>query len=226
MLLVACPGSLWNDAAELTPYGSGYEPASLNCLPERDVVLAVVAEAERVRVVGRGAVDVELPLEREAAEHLRAAPGRARNSRLIRVVDPLALRIERVEVESATRRGRGRPAVDRDRLAGQRVVDRERRVVRVLQRIAGGLQLWLMVVVRLWKSPWNQLPVSDSRGISSCWISSAVLEVPGARIVAVGVQRDGAEVRRQRAKLISQPGQSRVVPNIAAARRPARCRRR
>ena len=33
-------------------------------------------------------------------------------------------------------------------------------------------QLWLTVVVRLWKSPWNQATDTDSRGNSSCCSSS------------------------------------------------------
>ena len=86
------------------------------------------------------------------------------------------------------------------------------------------IQLWLIVVVRLWKLPRNQQPDTDRRGSSSCCTSSAVLEVPGARIVAVLVLaprcRSWPAGRRSRSRS--------PTPRVAgaAARRPRRCRRR
>ena len=73
---------LWNEPLSWMPYGSGYEPASLNCTLNGMSFCVSSQNRSVVRVVRRGAVDVELTLEREAAEDLRPRPGRARNSRL------------------------------------------------------------------------------------------------------------------------------------------------
>src|SRR6185436_1380220 len=90
-------------------------PGELELAAERNAVLAVVAEANRIGIVRRCAGDVELPLEREAAEQVRAATGTRAELHRVGVVNALPIRIERIEVQ---RRRRGRccgPAVYGDR---------------------------------------------------------------------------------------------------------------
>ena len=130
---------LWSATLTLMPQPTGVVPASLNlrrhgmsrakssqnATPLKTPAVAV----DVVRVVGRGA----------GLDRARARPTRRRRSgrradaplelEVERLVDVLALRIEGVEVvASAALRG-GAARVDRERLAGDRVVERVRRVV-------------------------------------------------------------------------------------------------
>ena len=189
-------------SAQLNPVRHRIRPGQLELLPERDVVLAVVAEAQLVRIVGRCAGHFELPFDAESTKHLRTGPEPRTELHAVRVVDALTFWCRTKSRLLVGRPELRRAAVDRDRLARHRVVDRVGDVVRILQRIAVDAQDLVdgrrQVVEVAVEPAAGQRQLSAS---SSCWSSRPCsrFQVRGKPPYVLGAA--DPEVRRQRVEV-------------------------